>query len=307
MAAESGANRWWEYYLVRYLMPSIAGVVIVSWLCTYAGNGLSILLFLPFGGKLLDTASLVLLFLYGNLFCYVASYPVLVFHVTRVRDFSDGKWPAKPFSDGYLVSFVLIVITFSLFHWDSPVCRYWLALLVALIFALIQFRRLFVMTLDRTDRRSFTRAVSLAFWYAYALARRRGDHKVSKTDVASQSPTQRPGPPKDPDEYDEVTTHHQIKWHSEFIATYRHLREHGNSAFIFVLELILAALVYCVITKPGQSPTQQLGATGFLFAIWASPSVLVHLLGQHLERRFSQFDERVTLAAAQAATSELPR
>src|SRR6266436_2226867 len=197
MSTESTSTRWWENYLVRYLMPSIAGVAIVGWLSSHGGNGFRTLLFLPAAGERLDATSLTLLFLYGNLFCYVASYPVLIFHVTRVRDFSDGKWPAKPFSDGYLVSFVLIVITFSLFHWDSPVCRYWLALLVALIFALIQFRRLFVMTLDRTDRRSFTRAVSLAFWYAYALARRRGDHKVSKTDVASQSPTQRPGPPKD--------------------------------------------------------------------------------------------------------------
>jgi hypothetical protein len=26
MSAESGTTRWWENYLVRYLMPSIAGV-----------------------------------------------------------------------------------------------------------------------------------------------------------------------------------------------------------------------------------------------------------------------------------------
>jgi hypothetical protein len=75
--------------------------------------------------------------------------------------------------------------------------------------------------------------------------------------------------------------------------TYRHLREHGNSAFTFILELALAGLVYCVITKPGQTPPQQLGAVGALFAIWAIPAVFVHFLGQSLEQRFSHFDRRV--------------
>jgi hypothetical protein len=73
--------------------------------------------------------------------------------------------------------------------------------------------------------------------------------------------------------------------------TYRHLREHGNSAFIFLLELALAALTYCVITVPGQSSAHQLGAVGLLFATWAIPSVFVHLLAQHLERRFSRYEE----------------
>jgi hypothetical protein len=73
MSQEYGTTRWWENYLVRYLMPSIAGVAIVNWLCSYAGNGLRSLLLLPTAGERLDATSLTLLFLYGNLFCYVAS------------------------------------------------------------------------------------------------------------------------------------------------------------------------------------------------------------------------------------------
>ena len=299
MTKELGTNRWWEYYLVRYLMPSIAGVVIVSWLCSYAGSKLSELLFLPVAVKPIETPSLVMLFIYGNLFCYVASYPVLVFHVTRVRDFSDGKWPAKPFSDGYIATFALLGVAIFLFHWDSPESRYWLALLVTFIFAAVQFRRLLVMTVDSTDQKSFTTAVSRAFWYSYALARRRGDYKVSEI--------QGPVSTIDPDEDERVTTRRQIEWRPEFVATYRHLREHGNSAFIFVLELTLAALAYCTVTKPGQSSAQQVGAIGLLFAIWASPAVLVHLLGQHLERRFSRFDERVALAGVQPRPPAPPR
>ena len=88
--------------------------------------------------------------------------------------------------------------------------------------------------------------------------------------------------------------------------TYRHLREHGNSAFIFILEIALASLAFCIITKPGQLPVQQLGAIGTLFAVWAVPSAFVHLLRQHLERRFSHFDRRVSDAARLAESKPEP-
>src|SRR5258708_13964749 len=101
MSTEYGTTRWWEYYAVRYLMPSIAGVVIVNWLCAHSGTELRLLLSLPKYGERFDAASLTLLFLYGNLFCYVASYPVLVFHATRLLDFVDDKVPTR-LSDGYL-------------------------------------------------------------------------------------------------------------------------------------------------------------------------------------------------------------
>jgi len=90
MDKESGTNRWWENYLVRYLMPSIAGVAIVSWLCAQGGDDLRQKLYLPPHTSPLGTPSLTLLFLYGNLFCYVASYPVLVFHATRAIDLGDS-------------------------------------------------------------------------------------------------------------------------------------------------------------------------------------------------------------------------
>jgi len=69
MNTESGTTRWWEYYLPCYLMPSVAGVAIVSWLCSYGGDGMRSLLSLPPRGTPLDTTSLILLLLYGNLFC----------------------------------------------------------------------------------------------------------------------------------------------------------------------------------------------------------------------------------------------
>jgi len=81
-------------------------------------------------------------------------------------------------------------------------------------------------------------------------------------------------------------------WRQDFTDTYRHLREHGNSAFIFILELALAALSARLVTAPGHISDQcKLSLIGVLFAAWAMPSMFVHLLAQNLERRFSRYDQ----------------
>lgn len=124
-------------------------------------------------GERLDAASLTLLFLYGNLFCYVASYPVLVFHVTRVIDFSDDKWRAQPL-DGYISTIVLTAFAFGVFHYAAPESRYWLAFLMVVGFVVIQLTRMGLVLFRSIQVRGTRGAVSPAYGYAYALARRRG-------------------------------------------------------------------------------------------------------------------------------------
>ncbi len=293
MSAEYGATRWWEYYAVRYLMPSVAGVAIVNWVCSYSHSGLRVLLSLPPTDQRLDTASLTLLFLYGNLFCYVASYPVLVFHATRVLDFADDTWPhALP--DGYIATTLLAVAGF-LATLAPEDCRYVAAFLLASLFAVVQLWRLWMIFFSRIDVAGCHGVdgspgmVSYAYGYSYALARRRGKSTETKTQTTATTGSA----DDDLDDDEQVTTTRRVLWHKDYMDTYRHLREHGNSAFIFLLELGLAALVYCVVTKSGKSAEQQLSAVGILFAIWAIPAVFVHLIAQHLERRFSHFDRRL--------------
>ena len=47
MRGYGGAKRWWEDYLVRYLMTSIAGVAIVIWLAARGGSTFSELRWYP--------------------------------------------------------------------------------------------------------------------------------------------------------------------------------------------------------------------------------------------------------------------
>jgi hypothetical protein len=294
VSVESGANRWWENYLVRYLMPSIAGVAIVSWICSHGGDGLRSILMLPKSGQPLDATSLTLIFLYGNLFCYVASYPVLVFHVTRVIDFVDGKWTIRFSSDGYVSSAILTIVALAAFHLSSTELRFWVAFFLVGLLLAIQIRRLCLALRPRIDVQGLSGTVSPAFGFTYALARRRGVHDETEKKRPSKNASAAIHASFELDSEEEIETSRRIDWRPEFMATYRHMREHGNSAFIFVFELTLACLVVCVITKTGQSPAQQLGAIGTLLALWAAPSVLVHLLGQHLERRFAKYDERLS-------------
>ena len=87
--SEKNENRWWENYLVRYLVPSIAGMFILMWLNKNSGGSGILEKYLPMlkltNGKDFNTASLTGWLLFGTLYCYIASYPVLVFHAIRIR------------------------------------------------------------------------------------------------------------------------------------------------------------------------------------------------------------------------------
>jgi hypothetical protein len=289
-------------------MPSIAGVVIVSWLCTHGGEGFREILLLPASVKAvagssslqphIDATSLTLLFLYGNIFCYIASYPILVFHVTRTIDFREGKWTARINSDGYMAAILVVIISFVICRLAQAEIRFWLAFALAGLLVCLQFSRLMTaMTRPIRNLPGLSQGtVSEAYAFAYTLAVRRGIYEVETT-TPSEGDSEADNAVTDDE--DAKTTRRQKAWRQEMIATYRHMREHGNSAFIFLLELGLAGLGYCVITKGGQTATQQLDALAALFALWASPSVFVHLLGQHLERRFSKFDSKLTKLKAQ--------
>lgn len=285
MATEYGSTRWWENYAVRYLMPSIAGIVIVNWLCKNGNADLRSLLSLPAASERIDTASLTLLFLYGNLFCYIASYPVLVFHATRVLDFKKEQyWPAFPWSDGYITTIVLILLAFvSVHHYPA---NHYVSFFLISMFVIVQLIRLSIAFWRRVDVDGCNGKVSPLYGYSYALARRRGRVKTKETKGGKSTSA-------DFDDNDETKVTQEIVWYQDYMETYRHLREHGNSAFIFLQELALAALIYPLIAKSNQSASQQLGLIAVLLAIWAIPAVFVHLVGQHLERRFSHYDRRL--------------
>lgn len=79
---KSSSGKWWEFYVVRYALGTVFGVLIVAFLATH---GLGI----PFpSGDIKDITkpeAAPLLVVYGLAFCYLASSPMLLFHATRFR------------------------------------------------------------------------------------------------------------------------------------------------------------------------------------------------------------------------------
>ena len=61
----STETRWWEGYLVRYLMPSIASAAIILWMASASPEAAAILL-LPKTVDQLQAPELILLLLYAN-------------------------------------------------------------------------------------------------------------------------------------------------------------------------------------------------------------------------------------------------
>lgn len=82
MSTENGAYRWWENYLVRYLMPSIAGAAIVSWLVASGHPDIKKLLLLELGSQGLQAPTLVLVRQFVLLHI-VLSHPRLSRHTCR--------------------------------------------------------------------------------------------------------------------------------------------------------------------------------------------------------------------------------
>ena len=271
MRSDGGAKRWWDDYLVRYFMPTIAGVAIVIWLGDIAGKDFQELLLLPKTTSKINTSTLILLLLYGNLFCYVASYPILSFHATRVLDFKGSTW-RRSCLDGYKATTVLSLAVLLISFCFPIGWRYYLAFLLTIAFSGIQLRRICKGLKPKFVFQGLRKDVSPVYDYAYAVAKRRSFlEETTSEDLTNDK-------------------RRNMQWRGELMETYRHLREHGNSGFIFLLELTLAGLIYCILVNNAHSESRQLSEIGILLALWAFPAVYVHLVAQHLERSFTHYE-----------------
>lgn len=274
MSNESPTTRWWENYLVRYFLPSVAGMVIVRWLDIHTSGAIAkyvpILAFQEW--KDFGTSHLLLWVLVGSLYCYISSYPILVFHATRVLDFKDRQGSvARVWINPYLWSAIFAIAAYCAAYWGS----FCLAFVAVTLFSAVQIARLY-MVYSRRERFGFQEGYDASVAYAYLnrLSKRRGVKEETSESEDDEG----------------VTTQKTQTRLTDLADSYRHLREHGNTAFIFALELALCPIFLVVIGDQGkQGPALNLGALAAVLILWVAPSALVHFLGQHLERRYSLF------------------
>jgi hypothetical protein len=133
------SNRWWEFYLVRYLLGSMVGAIISYLLCLHFTKQVGIPIEIgSFLEKITDvdkSANQIFFLGLGFVYCYISSAPILVLHACRFSEESKIK-----FCDS-----VLLVIIIGVTFWcqkDSTTRYQPIALIVFIIIILWQFFKL---------------------------------------------------------------------------------------------------------------------------------------------------------------------
>ena len=71
--------------------------------------------------------------------------------------------------------------------------------------------------------------------------------------------------------------------------SYKHLREHGNTALIILLEILLAFILYFSLRFERENEFMDFSIVSIILIIWIFPAALVYFYGHLLERKFSRF------------------
>jgi hypothetical protein len=94
-------------------------------------------------------------------------------------------------------------------------------------------------------------------------------------------------PQETEDLYDKLST--QRSRSPEFVESYRHMREHGNSVLIVLGELLLTYCLWNIHPSAACPPNDSavLLCLGLVVAFWLAPSACVWMVGTHLERHLA--------------------
>jgi len=274
--------RWWENYAVRYLVPTMTGMLFLRWLQLTSPEIFSPIF--PAAGKAAGTLSdfhnvtMVELLLWaggGFAFAYIASLPILVFHATRSLEADQPD--VFHLSSPPALTFLLVVATLlaAIAKHFSPSWGPWVpvaTLGIVFTFTGVQLFRIYRSIKPRFQAAKYARDVAMA--------------RVA-----------------------------EMKWHGDYVTSYRHLREHGNAAFIVLLQAALCTLLYLCLTTSQNLGQQASGASPdwaassiclLVLVIWIIPSVAVHPLSQRLEAYLRPKPWRAPHTAPMAAVSPQP-
>lgn len=313
--AEIPSTRWWESYLVRYLIGFIVGCSCIVIFGLQTGIFDKLIKYLSTSstptGKPDWSVIIWLVAILGLGFCYIASTPITVLHVGRYRrGWFDGH--SRHFWIAWILLCVLILIfgvtflgnnpglewsavfvscalmSFTLIDNDKPIEKthpriaFPFFTLIWLFFSLGVVGRLF-----GTFGQSLSESAQIwwilsmpAFWILigqYAVLYRLLHEKEAFFAF-----------------YAKLFKARRMKNARDVRDTYTHLREHSNSVFIVVIELSLLALFMAtsntISTHKGKVvPDESIGAlVVFFLALWMVPTVFMWARANSLEVEFSK-------------------
>lgn len=298
--SEKNENRWWENYLVRYLVPSIAGMFILMWLnnnsvkSEIVESGVikskiaevevikpeivkskiektGILeQYFPMlkltNGKDFNTASLTVWLLLGTLYCYIASYPILVLHAVRVYLLTKKNISPKLF-----VLFILLLLNMIFFVLYLRI--FFLIPVFVIIFSSFQYYFLYKVVEEESG-----------YDYMKHLAKAKND-LIPNTEINTEKKAE-----INAEINAEISAEKKAGYIKDITDSYKHLREHGNTALIILLEILLAFLLYVSLHYERENGYMDFSIVSIILIIWVSPAALVYFYGHLLERKFSEFE-----------------
>jgi len=277
--SEKNENRWWENYLVRYLVPSIAGMFILMWLNKNSGGSGILEKYLPMlkltNDKDFNTASLTGWLLFGTLYCYIASYPVLVFHAIRVNLFN--KISLCKCIITLIISIIICIIISCIFGYIYNMSCKFYSLIFTLEIGFSIFQGYFLYKVSKKGRRGY------AYMERLAKAKNVETSNVVETPsiIVISNIAEAPNT---------VINSGYIK---DITDSYKHLREHGNTALIILLEILLAFILYFSLRFERENEFMDFSIVSIILIIWVFPAALVYFYGHLLERKFSRFQYEI--------------
>lgn len=272
-------SRWWEFYFVRYTLGTLVGALFVH-LIAKANPEIEKLLFFAQTGSKESIANAPLLGVpvligYGLAFCYIASIPILIFHAGRMA-FWGALGSAGAQDDQQ-------ALRTESKRWNKYEKLSALALLITAIGFFCKIVVISFPALERGFRDdefvtgflfiSASLVVVLQVLTVFLILLRRNAIYIRMKMLAS--------------------AREENRNKGEFIDSYRHLREHGNSILILILEAILGGcllgIVYTLTGNPEiENELRHIGSASFvLLLFWVLPGGCVWIFASWIEAKFA--------------------
>jgi hypothetical protein len=274
----SHTGRWWEGYLVRYLLGGFVGSVCVVLIVDQV-LGQSYCNAFCWLGRAPDDdpARWIALFLAGTGYCYIASTPITVIHASRMIQRGMNRY-ARVMWSGWVVGALLWLLVRIFAPVPNPVLYLWYGL-PAVWLLLGQYDCLLALNYDidrgNIDNASFRNLLGAAF-----------SPRVKEGPNENVRPNSR-----------FLTFYRQLAAArargvpgSDIRASYTHLREHANSVFIVVSEISLLSTMLGIAAL--LSDERKLAALAALLFVWLIPALRVWGIANRLERDFAHEPEK---------------
>lgn len=214
MSKENNNSRWWDFYLVRYMIGTIVGSIILYLLLykfhevNLLGSGITKVLKEII--QLDSSIGLIILITGGLAICYVSSSPILILHATRLwflpnryKEKVNNKGTTIPLAMGicFFILGILLASVIYYFYHISPITGT-ICLIILCPFSLFLFFWL------SEHNRDIQRKMKYRY---FSLVKAREENPIN-----------------------------------EYSESYKHLREHGNAFFIVLFEILLGLALFQV-------------------------------------------------------------